>query len=160
MLPVQHQEFQSRKWPLVILFVLIGGPFIWLATVGTADKAVVNIFLLSTIIFISFFYFILARLKLVIDNEGLELRMLLKTERVAWSSINKSYITFEFHVHSGDIKWIFNTTKGKSLSFSPTFFSHSTLQVVAETLLYKSPQADISSKVRNMVAGKFPWYIF
>jgi len=122
--------------------------------------AMIDYFIVGSIIFVNLFYFVVSRLKIILDDEGFEIHYLIRKDRIRWDSIIKSKISFEVEGHSGDVKWIFQTKEEKTYSFSPSFYSRTNIQKIAEILVEKSLQADISNKVKQMAKGKFPWYIF
>lgn len=160
MLPVFHRQVHARKWPVFVIYGVIATG-VGLMEFRVSDAGFIkSMFLIGLSIFAALFYFVLSRLKIVIDDHGLMMQMLLKTESLRWAEISSSNLSFEFHGHTGDVKWVFERITKKAFSFSPTFFSRQDLQAVAEALLSKCPKADISEKVRKMAEGKFPWYIF
>ena len=160
MIPITHQEFSARKWPLLLIFGPLGAFLFTLKPEENKSNFSIDFVLTGFILIIAIFYFVLTKLRITIDNEGLEMKMLFKTETVSWNEITKSNLSFEFHGHTGDVKWVFERFPKKTFSFSPTFFSRKDLQQIAEALVSKKPNAHISEKVRRMSKGKFPWYIF
>jgi hypothetical protein len=159
-LPVFRKEFSARKWPLFIIF----GPILAFLLISKPQDSRAMVayewLLFGIILVVILFHFVLLKLKLVIDNEGLQLKMLLKTEEIFWNSITKSNLYFEIYERSADVKWIFENDGRIQFSFSPTYFCRTSLQQVAAALILKSQNAQISEKVQKMAEGKFPWYIF
>lgn len=159
-IPVSYQEFPSRKWPFFILLALFLILFFGISSKENksqfSNELLAFVFLAPLLIF----YIVLMKLKIIIDDDGFEMQMLFKRERIKWDLITKSNIAFEFTGDTGDVKWIFESNVQKTFSFSPTFFSRDQLRQVAEALQTRSPKAQISARIQRMAEGKFPWYIF
>ena len=157
---VFRQELLARKWPLGIMAVLFAMGVAFLSSTQVGGSAQVDFLWLIFALFVSVFYLALSRLKIIIDNNGLEMQMLFRKEQLQWDSVITSKLSFEFSGRTADVKWIIAKNDGKPFSFSPTFFSREQLRQVATALVNKSASAQISPKIQNMAEGNFPWYIF
>lgn len=137
----------------------MGGPFLYIKINGDKES-IADIFIAIATIVCSAFYFVMSRIQIHIDNDGIVLKTLLSINSMEWKHVKSSKLSFEVHAHSGDIKWIIANENGEGLRISPTYFSRKDNQFIAEALLAKCKCANISDKITNMAAGRFPWYIF
>ena len=159
MLPVSSQIFYARKWPVLVIFIILGLPFIILKILGNQDRGL-DLFLLIDIIF-CFLLFVWAKyMSIFIDDHGIEFRILFKKRFMAWRDIHATKLAFEFDGKSGDFVWNFIAINGKEINFSTGYFSKKTIYLIAGAVVEKCPAYLISGKIKEISEGKFPWYIF
>lgn len=160
MLPVQRQEFTIRKWPLyfvVAVYILL--LFILNDTGKLQDVKSMIIFVGLT--FFLLIYFMLIKNKLIIDNVEITQQLFFGKQKVLkWKEIKSSHLNWNYHGHGADISWSLIDISGKSINIQTSSYSRKKIRIIAETLIKKCPQALIDNRLRNIAAGKFPWYIF
>ena len=160
MLSVQRQEFTIKKWPLYfVVTIYIGLLFILNDTGKLQDEKSIIIF--SALPVFLFIYFMLLKNKLVIDNDEITQQLFFGKHKVLkWKEIKSSHLNWHYHGHSADLSWSFIDFSGKVINIQTSSYSRKKIKFIAEVLIEKSPQAVIDSRLKNIAAGKFPWYIF
>jgi len=159
MLPVFTQIFYARKWPILIIFIVIALPFIILKLQDGGNKAI-NIFLLIDAAFCILLFTWAKYMSITVDNEGIEYRIIFKKISVPWKEIQLTKLAFEFHGKSGDFIWHFISNQNKVINFSTGYFSKNDLRLIAEVVVSKCPEHVIQGKIKEVSQGKFPWYVF
>ena len=159
MLQIQRQEFKIRKWPLYfVVAVYILMLFILNETGKLKDVDSIIIFGVIAILFL--LYFMLIKNRLIIDNDEITLQLFFgKQKIIKWKEIKASHLNWHFNGHSADLSWSFIDFSGKSINIQTSSYSRNTIKQIAEILIEKCPQALIDSRLKDIAAEKFPWYI-
>jgi hypothetical protein len=159
MIPVSTQTFYARKWPIFLIFLLLGGSFLILKVNGEEDKSL-DLFLLIISVFCLLLYVWGSKMFVSIDNEGITYKIIFRKTFISWKDITRTKLAFEFHGKSGDFIWNFTSKDNKQISFSTGYFSKNTIRAIAEAVVEKCPHFVIEGKITDISNGKFPWYIF
>lgn len=159
MIPVSTQIFYARKWPIVLIFIIVGGPFLILRLTGDKDNSL-DLFLLIVLVFCLLLYISTIKMYVSVDNEGIASKNIFREIFIPWKDITQTKISFEFHGKSGDFIWNFTSKNNKEINLSIGYFSKSTIRSIAETVVQKCPDVLVKGKIREISEGKFPWYIF
>jgi len=160
MVPVATQIFYARKSPLAVLIVIASAMLLLLILHPAGKKSALLFLALFIGLVVVFLYFLLNKISLTINNDGLEYKTAFRTKNLLWREVTASRLNFEFHGHSGDIFWLFNLNNSRDLKFSISFFSRKELRAIAEAVVAKCCNTCVSKKIQQMSQGKFPWYIF
>lgn len=104
-------------------------------------------------------YFIIRKIEITIDSEGLTYKNLFSTKRVAWSEVLKSYVKFYHRGKASAYFWHFLTIDQRTVKFSVRFFRRKTLRVLAQEVIANARGAEIDPQISNMAEGVFPWRI-
>lgn len=160
MLPIATTFLHARRWPLWIIYLLICAPWIVLLIFFEPDdKTSIYVYIaLFTHLLFAFFYYAVIKMEIGIYNEGLVYKNIIKTKEVLWDEIVSSELSYDFDMHGGRVKWIFQTRE-KKLAIEPTYFSRHDNRLLAETLISKAKRATVSENIVMMAHGRFPWYI-
>jgi hypothetical protein len=159
MLIIPTRVIRMRKGPMYVMVIfLLLFVFIAFDRPGLADTEA-WIAAGGLALFIVVFYF-LGKTRIIIDNERLKFQYFFKKQAViAWEDMLSTKLGWHYHGHGATIEWEFISRSGKK-TFYPFFYSRKSLQLIAEALMEKCPDAVTDKRIRNMAAGKFPWYLF
>ena len=159
MLLIQRQEFTIRKWPLYFIVAVYILLLLFLSDSGKLqDEKLLVIF--GGLAFLLLLYFLLTKNKFIIDNDEITQQLFFgKPKVLQWKEIKSSHLNWHFNGHTADLSWSFIEFSGKAINIQTTSYSRKKIKLIAEALIDKSPQAIIDNRLRNIVAGKFPWYI-
>ena len=159
MLPQASYVVRSRQWPVLLLGLLMGGPFLIAYFMDSSD-VVIRWFLLFVVMLCLLFYIINSKFHLYIDDDVLIYKTALFKKELRWRDIVRSDVGWAIEgMHTASINWSF-ITANKTLEIRLGFFSRADMQWVAQQLIEKAPQAQLSQKVYQFADGKFPWYLF
>ncbi len=160
MLPIQRQEFTIRKWPLyfvVAVYILL---LFILNNTGKLDEEKFLV-ISAGLAFLLLLYFLLTKNKLIIDNDEITQQLFFgKPKVLKWKEIKFSYLNWHFDGHTADLSWSFIDFSGKAINIQTSSYSRKKIKLIAEAVIEKCPQAFIDNRLKNITAGKFPWYIF
>jgi len=164
MLPISTTYLKARKWPLLVLYIVIGAPAAWLAlqkddSYDPQQKVFIFILFALTHLLILFFWYVASQIEIQIYNDSLIYKTAFKTKEIAWRNITESELEFHFHSHGGRAQWNIVSPE-KIIKIDPTYFSRKDTRMIAEVLVDKCRSAKISDNVKAMANGKFPWYVF
>lgn len=156
---IQRQEFTIRKWPLyfvVAVYILL---LLILNYTGKFDEEKLLV-ISAALAFLLLIYFMALKNKLIIDNDEITQQLFFgKPKVLKWKEIKSSHLNWHFNGHTADLSWSFIDFSGKAINIQTSSYSRKKIKIIAEVLIEKSPQAIIDNRLRNIVAGKFPWYI-
>ena len=157
---IQRQEFTIRKWPLYfVAAVYILMLFIFYDS-GKLNEPSSLILLVSLALF-GLLFFMLSKNKLVIDNDEITQHLFFGKQKVIkWKTLQSSVLNWHYHGHGADLSWSFTDEEGKTINIQTTAYSRNKLKAIAEALIAKAPQAVTDKRLKEIAAGKFPWYIF
>jgi hypothetical protein len=159
MLPQGSYIIRSRQWPVLFMGLVVGGPFLIAYFIDPSDT-VVGWFLLFVLFLCLLFYIVNSKFHLYIDDEVLIYRTALFKKELRWRDIIRSDIGWAIEgMHTASINWHFIATN-KTLEIRLGFFSRNDMQLMAQQLIEKAPQAQLSQKVYQFANGQFPWYLF
>ncbi|HEX5152027.1 MAG TPA: hypothetical protein VFW07_11305 [Parafilimonas sp.] len=153
---------RARKWPLLIIYLLIAFPFILvklLSSYGDPNNVfyIVFIFFAHALIFV--FWYSLEKLEIRIYEQSIAYKTFLYIKEVNWDDIIDVDIHFGFAGQHPHVKWTFYAGE-KSIVIDPSYFSKTDNRFLAEVIVAKCSNARISKSINNMANGKFPWYLF
>lgn len=115
----------------------------------------------GAVVFCLVFYFVNKKHYLFIDNHVLVYKTLLHKKEIQWQDVIKSDISWEIEgMHTASVNWRMIATNNKSLEIRLGFFSRSNMQLLAQHLVERAPNAQFSKKIYQFAEGNFPWYIF
>lgn len=162
--PIIPETFKARKWigflPLILLspFLIIPA---FKSEIGFKEylSTHINTFLLLTAISI-IFSFILSKISITINNNGIRYKRFSRTEYVSWDKLFESEIIFTSDSKSSKLVWIFKEINDRQIKITTIFFSKKDKQKLAEILINQSPRCYVSDMVKRFAANNFPWYYF
>ncbi|MBL7764096.1 MAG: hypothetical protein JNL23_11775 [Chitinophagaceae bacterium] len=160
MIPIETRIIVPRKFPILIILVLI----IWgIASVDNKSTIPNARFYLIALVLLVFggLYLSLANTYIVIDNLGISLKQpFKKLKSFDWQEISQASWDWSIDVHTVNLSWIIYSNKNTNISVQPSFYKRKDLQIIAEVLIRNCPQANIHNKIKKASEGKFPWYLF
>lgn len=156
---MERQEFTVRKWPLYFTAAIFIFLLVYLNDTGKI-KDIDSLPVLIGLTVLILIYFLLSKNKLLIDNDGITQRSFFgRLKELKWNEIISSSINWSFHGHTADLSWEFIDFSGNLISIQTSYYSRNKLKLIAIVLLEKSQQALADERIKNIAAGKFPWYI-
>lgn len=163
MLPISTTYIKARKWPLLIVYLLLGVPvLVAFLEDGTEDhqqKIGIICFLVFSHLLFFFFWYVVRKMEIQLYHDSFVYKTAFKTKEIVWQNIMKSEFEFSFHGHSGDVKWRIESPQ-TTIAMSVGYFSRSDCRLIAEVLVDKYKEAKISENIKAMAKGRFPWYVF
>lgn len=115
--------------------------------------------LLSGIIGVLFLIFTFKN-ELIINDQGIISKNLLKTRELNWQQIQAITFHFVWHGKSGhhEIGFI-NANQKQNIIVVANYYNRSQLKEIAQLITTKY-QGNVSPKIIQMAEGIFPWYLF
>jgi hypothetical protein len=158
MITTGEKVLHARNWPALIPLVLAVIIFIFFSPQhNDATMIVVCGFLVLAALFMRI---LLASVRIIMDDSGLNHKTLFRSRTVAWKNISKTYLRYRHHGKSGGHYWFFEDADEKRLRFPLRLFSRRSLQELAAFTVAKRKEAIFDERILNMAEGRFPWYIF
>jgi hypothetical protein len=150
---------KARKWPVWILFAIMGGPWIFVLASDPHDRVALA-FLLLAGCFCLLLLFMSKFITIYLDDEKMVVSDAWRKRTLYWSDVQASSIEWgiEGH-HGGRLTWIFRKSDGSPVDLTLGYYSRADMTLLARFLTDKARGATFSRKVRDMAEGRFPWYL-
>jgi hypothetical protein len=156
--PVLTTSLKPRKWPTYIpLFV---SAFVLMMGYKTGKLQEMQWIALALIGVWAILSFLFNKLEIIIDDYSLRYKTIFREKVVKWTDVTATYLKYQHEGKSGSYYWFFEQTAAKTVKFSISFYSRKSLQILSESVVTKCSNARIEDRIRNMAAGKFPWFVF
>lgn len=157
MFPIETTTLRQRTWPAFL--VLAVGIIIFF--IPKDQKQNVPLYIgIGIVAFAALLYFLLSKTQVIVDDEGITHKTIIKTRQVAWNSVTKTYLKSEHHGKSRTLYLYFENSIGKKTKISTNLLSRKSLRTIAEAITMKCKTADIEQRIYDMAEGQFPWYIW
>lgn len=157
MFPIETTILRQRTWPAFL--VLAMGLIIFV--IPKDQKQNVPLYIgIGIVSFAALLYFLLSKTQVIVDDEGITHKTIIKTRQVAWNSVTKTYLKSEHHGKSRTLYLYFENSIGKKTKISTNLLSRKSLRTIAEAITMKCKTADIEQRIYDMAEGQFPWYIW
>lgn len=158
-IPIGENQFGARSGPLIYIAALLlaAGFFSNLLFSNDVTAALLTIGALFTGIGV-LSVLISSRIRLVLNDERLVHKNILRTKEIKWSQISKIDHRFVWHGKSGNNEFVITYDGGRQFSFHSGFFNRSALQQIA-ILMQTCCKNAVSEKVIQMANGVFPWHV-
>lgn len=156
---ILYHEISVKKAPLLIFLV----PLLFLTALQVYLQYTTILLLIGSFFLLLgvLFYYLLGKRKIIIDSNGITNQLLFdKEQHIPWQEISNSAVDWHNYIIYSSTEWEFNNKSGTALSITLYNYSGKDLQLIAEMLLSKCPNAKVDQKIRDLADGKFPWYIF
>lgn len=159
-LPIERHELHIRKWPLYfiaavfVVFVIVLDRTGRLGDIGSMLAA-------GGLVVFSILYFMLSKNKLIVDNDGITQQLFFGKQKVIlWKNLVSSSFHWHYHGHGASLQWEFCGIDGKKIILQSSFYSRSSLRLLADALMDKRGEIVLDKRIKRMAENDFPWYIF
>src|ERR1041384_7231116 len=128
---IETQELKPRKLPLYIfsLFIIILFFFLFKDSPLTSVKIY---FITGIVLFFGFFYIVLSKTSVVINNDGINFRLpFRKNKSILWTDISYSKIDWIPFGSTAAPLWFFFYEINKRHAFQLSYYSRSSLRKIA-----------------------------
>ena len=152
----------ARKWPLLIVYLLIAFPFVLVKLLSSVDDSKNNlyiIFILFTHLLVLLLWYAIKKLEIQVYEQSIVYKTLFYKRELDWNDIIAVDLHFGFAGQHTHVKWIFSTPQ-RSIIIDPSYFSRKDNRFLAEVVMDRCSSAHISASIKSMAGGKFPWYVF
>ncbi len=159
-LPIERQELHIRKWPLYFIAAVFVVFIIVLDRTGKLGDIGLMLAAGGLVVF-SILYFMLSKNKLIVDNDGITQQLFFGKQKVIlWKNLVSSSFHWHYHGHGASLQWEFCGIDGKKIILQSSFYSRSSLRLLADALMDKRGEIVLDKRIKRMAENDFPWYIF
>ena len=156
-LPIETTTIKPRSWffVLTLMFLIV----IYGLASKSAESEEAQFILLIPGIILLVIWFLFSKVNMTIDNAGMNYKTMFSNQSFLWKDVTRTYLKYRHEGKSKQLYWYFEVFD-KDYKMAISFYSRKSLQTIADAVVLKCTKAEIDTRIMNMAAGKFPWYIF